>query len=292
MKHWPVLCLLTALFLALSTVAGAASKKPINVFVSVLPLKYFVERIGGEHVDVSVMVPPGRSPATYDPAPRQMATLSNASIYYRIGVPFERSWIKRIADLNPEMRIVNLQEGMNLRTLDNHRHEKSNQAIEEKDPHLWTDPGQVKIMAGKILDTLSEMNPAARDEFAENYRVFLLDLDQLDRFIKERLKDVKQRTFLVFHPSWGYFAEAYDLQQLTIESQGKEPGPRALAQTIEMAKKENIRIIFVQQQFSKKTAETVARAIGGTVVTVDPLAEDYIANMRSTAENFARALKE
>jgi zinc transport system substrate-binding protein len=120
---------------------------------------------------------------------------------------------------------------------------------------------------------------------------FIRDLDDLDRTIRRQLVNVKQRRFLVFHPSWGYFAAAYDLQQIAIEASGKEPGPRALAGIIKQAKDNHISVVFVQQQFSRTTAATIARAIDGRVVAIDPLAEDYLANMRQTAEAFAHSLE-
>jgi zinc transport system substrate-binding protein len=295
--------LLPVLSLTFSTVAGATSPSPVRVFVSVLPLKYFVERVGGEGVEVSVMVGPGRSPATYEPTPRQMAELSRTQVYYRVGVPFEQVWMQRVAELNPKLRIVDLREGIHLRTLPAHHHEDMEEhhgpvdhdhpeaASEEKDPHIWTDPRQVKNMAEQIRQTLTALDPSRGDAFAANCRVFAADLDRLDRFIRDRLAGARQRKFLVFHPAWGYFADAYGLEQVAVEAEGKEPGPQALARIIDQAREEKIRIIFVQQQFSQTTARTVARAIGALVVAVDPLAEDYVANMRLVAGSFARSLE-
>lgn len=295
--------LLPVLILAFSAVAGAAPPAPVKVFVSVLPLKYFVERVGGEGVEVSVMVGPGRSPATYEPTPRQMAELSRAQIYFRVGVPFEQVWMKRLADLNPKLRIIDLRDGIHLRTLPAHHHENLEEHRgpedhdhmepqgEEKDPHIWTDPRLVKIMAEQIRNTLTTLAPSRGDEYAANCRAFIADLDRLDRLIRDRLAGVKQRRFLVFHPAWGYFADAYGLQQVAVEAEGKEPGPQALARIISQAREEQIRVIFVQQQFSQTTAKTVARAIDAKVVAVDPLAEDYLANMRLAAGAFARSLE-
>jgi zinc transport system substrate-binding protein len=285
-----------------SSAKTASGEKPVKVFVSVLPLKYFVDRVGGDAVEVSVMVGPGRSPQTYEPTPRQMAELSRTQIYYRVGVPFEQVWIKRIADLNPHMRIVDLRKGIPLLYSPAHghgeegdHHEVKDQtgaaARKEMDPHIWTNPRLVKIMAAHIRDTLAILAPDRKEEFAANYEAFAADLDRLDRYIRDRLKGVKHRKFLVFHPAWGYFAEAYGLQQVAIEAEGKEPGPRALAQIIDLARKDNIRTIFVQPQFSRTTAETVARAINGRVVAVDPLAEDYMENMRKAADAFVQSLE-
>jgi zinc transport system substrate-binding protein len=264
-------------------------------------LKYFVERVGGQRVNVQVMVGPGRSPATYEPKPKQMAALSRAQLYYRIGVPFETVWMKRVADLNPAMEIVDLRQGLELRSLEHHHHHhaeedhkielKDHEKEAEMDPHLWTDPNLVKQMVERIRTTLTAADPAGAEDYQAGADSFARDLDNLDRTIRQQLMNVKNRRFLVFHPSWGYFAAAYDLQQVAVEEAGKEPGPRALAGIIEQAKNNHISVVFVQQQFSRTTAATIARAIDGRVVAIDPLAEDYLANMRRTAEAFARSLE-
>ena len=146
-------------------------------------------------------------------------------------------------------------------------------------------------MAERIRDTLSAADPAGAETYQANYLAFVRDLEELDRAIRKKLEGVSARRFLVFHPSWGYFAKAYGLEQVAIEAAGKEPGPKALAGIIEQARNENIQVVFVQRQFSQATAATIARAIGGKVVAIDPLAEDYLSNMQRTAEVFASALE-
>jgi zinc transport system substrate-binding protein len=292
---------LTLLF-SLTGGAIAQPTTPLQVFTSVLPLKYFVERVGGQRVAVQVMVGPGRSPATYEPKPRQMAALSRAQLYYRVGVPFETVWMKRVADLNPAMGIVDLRQGLKLLSLEHHHHDaeeedhgelkdhEKDQYTTEMDPHLWTDPNLVKQMTEHIRASLTAADPAGAADYQAGAEAFIRDLDDLDRTIRHKLMNVKERRFLVFHPSWGYFAAAYELQQVAIEAAGKEPGPRGLAGIIEQAKEHNISVVFVQQQFSRTTAATIAQAIDGRVIAIDPLAEDYLANMRRTAEAFAHSL--
>lgn len=290
-----------ALIFSLAGWTNAQPTAPLQVFTSVLPLKYFVERVGGQRVAVQVMVGPGRSPATYEPKPKQMAALSRAQLYYRVGVPFESVWMKRIANLNPAMKIVDLRQGLELRPLEQHHHDaeedhdevelKDPEQTEELDPHLWTDPNLVKQMTERIRATLTAADPAGAADYQTGAEAFIRDLDDLDRAIRQQLAKVKERRFLVFHPSWGYFAAAYDLQQIAVEASGKEPGPRALAGIIQQAKDNHISVVFVQQQFSRTTAATIARAIDGRVVAIDPLAEDYLANMRRTADAFARSLE-
>lgn len=267
--------------------AGAASASaPLPVFVSILPQKYFVERIGGEHVAISVMVGPGQSPATYEPTPRQMAALSRARLYFSIGVAFEDVWMKRILAANPGLRLVPMQRGIALLPLTGPSGEPGG-----KDPHTWTSPLRVKIMTANIRDALIEADPAHRGDYESNYHAFIAELDALDRDIRAILAPAKGKPFMVFHPSWGYFAHDYGLRQIPIEAEGKEPGARSLAQVIDLGKREGVKVIFVQTQFSRRTAETIATAIGARVVGVDPLAENYPRNLLRVAHEFADALK-
>ena len=171
----------------LPALLGMARADGLPVFVSILPQKYFVERVGGEHVAVSVMVGPGQSPATYEPTPNQLARLTRARIYFGIGVEFEDVWMRRITAANPAMRIIDMRGGIPPRA-------------GLSDPHVWTSPPLVKIMAANIRDALSQLDPAHRAAYGANYEAFAADLDRLDRDIRVLLKDVGTRSFMVFHP--------------------------------------------------------------------------------------------
>jgi zinc transport system substrate-binding protein len=284
---------LLPVFVVLYPTSGLASDAPMEVFVSVLPQKYFVERVGGERVVVSVMVGPGQSPATYEPTPRQLSHLSKARLYFRIGVAFEDVWMDRISAANPQMKIIDTRRGITLRDMESVGRKRSASArVGIKDPHVWTNPLLVKIMAEHIRDALMESDPAHRADYEKNYATFAADLERLDKWIRDLFQAVSSRSFMVFHPSWGYFADAYGLKQIPIESAGKEPGARTLSALIKRGRKAQVKVIFVQQQFSRRTAETVAQAIGARVVMVDPLAENYLDNLRHVAQSFAEAMKE
>lgn len=301
MIRWTLVLITLLSIFPMATTVHAIEKgdRQVQVFVSVLPLKYFVERVGGPHVITEVMVGPGQSPATYEPAPRQMSRLGQADLYFRVGVPFERVWMPRLADLNHRMRIVDLRDGVDVRRLEEHHHDDDHEAKaavashheNNRDPHIWTSPIAARIMADHIRATLTSFDPLHAQDYQAGYASLAADLARLDTELHNRLARVTHRKFLVFHPSWGYFADAYGLQQIAIEAEGKEPGPRALAGIITMARQENIRVIFVQQQFSRATATTVARAIGGKVVAIDPLAENYIENLRKAADAFFTVLE-
>jgi zinc transport system substrate-binding protein len=276
----PLLALTMTLALFLLTAPSLAEGLP--VFVSVLPQKYLAERVAGERVAVSVMVGPGQSPATYEPTPRQMARLAAARIYFRIGVPFEGVWADRLAAANPSMKIIDTGQGIGAGGQDGR---------DDKDPHLWTSPLTALQIARTMKDALVAADPEHRTEFESGFNRLAADLQGLDREIRELLGGLEKRKFMVFHPSWGHFADAYGLEQVAIERGGREPGARWLADLIDMARREGIRVIFVQEQFSRRNAEAVARAVAGRVVSVDPLAEDYIDNLRLTAEQFAEAMR-
>ena len=266
--------------------------EPIPVFVSILPQKYFVERIGGEQVKVEVMVDPGESPATFNPNPKKMSLLSQAKLYFSIGVPFETIWIDRIQSIHSNLQFVPLHDEAHDKsgTDQGHGH-PSRHSHGSSDPHVWTSPAKVKLMAKKIKETLVRAEPQKEKYFEANLRAFHNDLDALDRDIREILARSDNHRFLVFHPAWSYFAEDYGLEQISIEDGGKEPGARTLLKIIEKGKKLGIKVIFVQKQFSLSIAKKIAKMIGATVREMDPLAEDYLENMRLTATAISGALQ-
>ena len=287
----PLRALAACLWLLAAASVSAGEKVP--VFVSILPQKYFVERIGGDQVEVSALVGPGQSPETYEPTPQQMAALHRTRLFFRIGAPFEQAWMDRVQRGNPALRVIDNRDDILLRELESagesHDTEHDHSHTQGKDPHIWTSPPLVKQMAAQIRDALITEAPEHRTAFESNHAVFAAELDALDREIRDRLASLQHRRFMVFHPAWGYFADSYDLQQIPIEAAGKTPGPRTLANLIEAAKNEGVRVIFVQAQFSDRAARAVAQAIGGRVEAIDPLAYDFPANLRHVANLIAEA---
>jgi zinc transport system substrate-binding protein len=188
------------------------------------------------------------------------------------------------------MRIVDLRRGIAMRQVDRPWETPASPGG-LADPHVWTSPPLVKIIAATVRDTLSELDPAHRAEYGTNYEAFAADLDRLDRDIRVLLQTVPTRTFMVFHPAWGYFADTYRLKQIPIETGGKEPGARTLARVIDTGRREGVKVIFVQAQFSRRAAETIAQDLGARVVAVDPLSEDYLDNLRRVARQFAEAMQ-
>ncbi|SEM04614.1 zinc transport system substrate-binding protein [Syntrophus gentianae] len=278
---------------------GEMGKTKVPVFVSIVPQAYFLERIGGKHVDVNVLIGKGQSPHSYEPTPKQMAKLAAAKAYFCIGVTSEKGILRKIRQSHRNLLIVETQRGIVYRYLDGHDHDhgemhgKRHSAVGEKepDPHIWMDPKLVKIQARNIQAALERLDPAHKGEYSENLRVFQQDLDRVNGRIARSLAPFRGSSMYVFHPAFGYFADAYGLKQVAIEIEGKEPSARQLAELIDRAKKERVKVMFVQPQFSRKGAEAVAKAIGGVVVPIDPLARDYLANLDRVAAAVEQGLR-
>lgn len=269
----------------------AMGGEPLSVYVSILPQKYLVQRVGGDHVRVSVMVGPGQSPATFEPRPRQMAGLARARLYYRIGVPFESVWMDRIRAANPRMSILDARDGIRLRPIDSAGgagdHGHAGDGRPRDDPHIWLSPALVKIMAARLRDRLIELDPGHEADYRANTRAFIDDLSRLQQRIRQRLAGLKNRSFMVFHPSWGYFADEFGLRQIPIESEGKAPGASTLARLMDQARRQRVGMIFVQPQFGQTQARALAQSVGARLVTIDSLAEDYIDNLQRVAAAIA-----
>ncbi|MEF2229621.1 MAG: zinc ABC transporter substrate-binding protein [Pseudodesulfovibrio sp.] len=322
-----------ALFLFLLIAGKAAAADKVSVFVSIVPEQYFLEKIGGDRVDVSVMVMPGASPATYEPSPRQMAGLTKARAYFAMDVPFEATWLDRIRSANPDMAVVRVDEGIRKMPMARHSHGHDGPPPDHDggmpghgpepdhgsmppdhghaaapghgpepdhdhehgvlDPHIWLSPRLVKVMAVNICQGLSAVDPAGKTRYEANLAAFERELDDLDRRIGAELALLPgdKRAFMVFHPSWGYFAHDYGLQQVPIESEGKEPSPGDLARIVTLGKERRIPVVFVQPQFSERSAKVIASEMGARVVPLDPLAADWQANLLRVAGAFKQALE-
>ncbi len=263
----------------------------LNVVVSVLPQKTFVEIIGAEKIDVNLMVKPGNSPHSYEPKPSQMKYISNANIYFTIGVEFEKAWLPRFANQNQNMKIVNLSDGILKTTMVKHEHShehEHNNETQSKDPHIWTSPQNVKIIALNIYKTLVKEDSKNQNYYKSNYDKFINIINNTDKKIKNILKDVpKNSKFMVFHPAWGYFAQQYNLIQLPIEVEGKEPKPKAITKLIKEAKQQKVKAVFTAPEFSQEIAHQIANELGVLVIQVSPLNPKWSQNLQNLAKAIA-----
>ena len=261
----------------------------LNVIVSILPEKYFVEQIAKDHARVTVMVPPGSSPHSYEPKASQMRAINDADLYFAIGVEFEGAWLPRFRSQNPKLTIVDLSKAVKkIPMAPEHAHQdKEHQSEEEHDleghgldPHIWLSVRNVEKMAPLIEKALESKDPEHAAEYRKNLAAFEKSLQALDRKISGILTRVpKGSAFMVFHPSWGYFARDYGLRQLPVEVEGKAPKPRQLMHLIDAAKREKIRAIFVQPEFSDKSARLLAQELGIPVLKLSPLTGDWNGNL-------------
>lgn len=276
----------------------------LEIVVSILPQKAFVEAVGGNFVNVKELIPPGGSPATYEPKPGDLVKIEKADIYFKIGhIPFEKSHTSKFADLNPNMKIVDTSKNVQLRYFgkaEEHKHEheehsskkqEEEEQLKRIDPHIWLSPIQVKKQVDIIWETLSQEDPQNAQNYQRNAEKFKKQLEDLHRELNEKFRELKTDKLMVFHPAWGYFADEYNLKQIAIEHDGKEPTAKQLKIIIDLAKEENIKVIFVQAQFNKEIAQSIAEQIGATVIPIDPLSEDYLNNLKTVAIQIAESLK-
>ncbi|MGM0770444.1 MAG: metal ABC transporter solute-binding protein, Zn/Mn family [Halobacteriota archaeon] len=271
----------------------------IVVAVSILPQQEFVEKIAGNKVNVVVLIPPGASPATHEPTAGQLREVADAKAYFTVGsgLPFEKVWLDKIKTVNNEMFIVDCSEGIKI--IEIHGEEEENHEVEPAeneehdhegvDPHIWTTPINAKIMVENTYLGLVRIDPDNKETYLHNKEAYLKELDEVDSRIRETLGE-EGGSFMTYHPSWNYFATEYGLDMITIEEEGKEPSPKDMQRLIDEAKEKNISVIFVQAQFSTQSAKAIADAIGGEVVTVDPLAKDYINNLDTIARAFSQGM--
>lgn len=278
-KVLPVLILLIAVFGngCIDQSGQQIDNERTVIIVSILPQADFVEHVGGDNIEVIVMIPPGANPATYEPTASQLKSVSSASMYVKVGsgLPFEEVWLDNIGSVNPDMLMVDTSKGVDLIP---------------GDPHIWLSPRSAVVQVENIYSGLVRVDSENSEYYYQNKEQYISDLEVLDHDINESLSGFEGRNFMVFHPSWGYFARDYDLTMIAVEIEGKEPSAGDMAHLIETTKENNIKFIFVQPQFSTKSAEVIAKEIGGSVVAADPLPQDYITNLRTISNTFAQGL--
>ncbi|MCD6561400.1 MAG: zinc ABC transporter substrate-binding protein [Deltaproteobacteria bacterium] len=287
------------LFLALFVFQVVQAGEPCQVTVSILPQKFFVNKIAGDLVKVSVMVAPGSNPATYEPRPTQMKALIHSKIYFAVGAPFEKAWLNKIIKVSPGIQVVHTDQNIRKRRMDSNYLDITAQVKKQEtceqdtglDPHIWLSPPLVKIQGGIIKAALITIDPANKETYEHNFKIFQTEVDMLDSNIRKIFESRSAGAeFIVFHPCWGYFADAYGIKQVPIEVEGKEPSATKMAAFINYARSKKIRFILIQPQFPTKDAETIAKETGAQIVVADPLAEDWLKNLSEVAVKINRAL--
>ena len=258
----------------------------VRVFVSIPPQAYFVERIGGSDVRVEVLVGAGRDPHTFEPTLKQMTRLSRAQVLFRAGMPFEKGLMGKLKSIGEGLTVIDVRERIDLAPAEEHghRHQEDHHHEGETDPHFWLSPRLAGVMARTMCEGLCKADIARAEDYRKNLESVLSELGELDGWISAMLAPVKGKTLHVFHPAFGYFAQAYGLKQKALESEGKAPSLREIERWTAEAGTKGRRVIFVRKGFVRKSARTIAAQIGAQLVELDPLARDYIGNLQAMAE--------
>jgi zinc transport system substrate-binding protein len=257
------------------------ASKP-TVLVSIAPYKYFVDHIGNGLVDTLLFVPPGASPHTFEPTAKKIIDMSKASLWFQMGEPFEAQAIQALKVHNPKLKVYDLRDHVPL-ICDGPGTCSHNAA----DPHIWLSPKLAKIQAKTIADALILQIPEKKEAIEKNLAALILELDTLNSKIVDIMKGAKKKSILVSHPAYGYFAKDYGLTQLSIESEGREPSPKKVYEIIKRAKEIGLKTVFAQTQHNMLGAQRIATELGGKVVILDPLSENYTENMTHIAQAFA-----
>jgi len=282
-------------------------KKQITAAVSIVPQGTFVEKVAGDLVEVVTMIPPGNNPENYQPKPRDMVALSHASVYFTIGVPAEEAGLLESAgDLNEKMEFVHLARIVDdiypyieyskndFLHEDEEEHEDEyedeDHDHEGRDSHIWMSPKRTIVMVEAIRDNLSRLDPENSDVYQKNAADYIAEIQKVDQSIKETMDSLDFKTFLIYHPSLGYFADDYGLEMIAIEEEGKEATAQRIKNIIDFANENNIKVVFYQQEHDKNQAETIAEEIGGEVVEIAPLSAGYLENLKNMEEAFVKVL--
>lgn len=262
------------------------TENKINVAVSIVPQETFVRVVGGDKVDVTTMIPPGKSPENFAPTPDIMEKFSEANIYFTVGVPTERaSILPKVGEFNKDVKIVDMADEVS-KVYGERKFESG-----DRDPHIWLSPKRAKVMVQIIAKELSTVDPSNEDFYESNAEKYISELDEVDAEIKNSLSSLKEKTFICYHPAFGYFAEDYGLQMIALENEGKEATIEDFQKTIDFAKKEGIKVIFYQAEIDSKQSKTLASEIGGKAEMIEPLSPEYIDNLKIMAETFKKAME-
>ncbi len=257
------------------------------ITVSIEPFRFFVSAVAGKDYEINVIVPPGASPATYEPSPAVIKSVSDSKMMIIDGyLGFEMAWMDRILGLNKDISLLQLAGSQDLISAGSHRHGDITHYT-GVDPHFWISPARAKLIASDIRNFLIENMPGDSVLFNNNYLKLDSLITETDRYVREILPDSLNLSFMIFHPSLSYFALDYGLEQIAVEAEGKEPSPSELKKFIDTGREKNIRAVFVQREFDRKNAETIAKEIGAITVVIDPLSNDWVGAVREIAERIA-----
>lgn len=262
------------------------SNNKVTVAVSIVPEETFVKAVGGDLVNIVTLIPPGKSPENSQPSPELLQKFSDAKTYFTIGVPTEKdSILPKVKSINKDIRLVDLFHEVN------NVYPARKFGPESYDPHIWLSPKRVKIMVNSIEKELSSIDPKHKNIYENNAKKYITQINKLDNDIKNIFNKKNTKTFIVYHPAFGYLADDYKLNMVSLEKEGKKASPKDMQQLIDLAKKENINTIFYEEEIDSKQSKAFAESINGTAQKLSPLASNYIENLKSMAKSIANTLK-
>ncbi|MDP3915713.1 MAG: zinc ABC transporter substrate-binding protein [Bacteroidota bacterium] len=261
------------------------------VTVSILPQKYFVNQIAGDLLQVNVLVPPGSSPHNYSILPSQMKDMAKSKVWLQIGLlTFEDALKDKLADINKALSIVNCSAGIDPiagSECEEEGNDHEHAHHEAYDPHIWLAPAESKIIALNTFNALKAGFPQHVAVFEANYGQFIAKIDSVSTLIEQKLASLTNRNILIFHPTLGYYARQFGLQQTALELDGKEPSPKHMKGIVDLARERNIRVIFIQKEFDVENAQQLARELNGEVVIIDPLDYDWEKQLQDITDKIA-----
>ncbi len=262
----------------------------ITVAVSLQPYATLVKMLGGDRVNVVTLLPPGADPHNFEPKPAVIKAFSVAQVYFTDGSGLDKTWMPRFLGANKNVQVIDVSKGIEWMKLEHEEHGAHGHHHEEMDPHIWTSPTRMRFLAQNIFQELKKLDPKYVIDYVNRASMVQDELALVERQLNEAVISMPKdrRSFIVFHPTYGYLAKDFKLKQYTIEVNGKEPKPRDLANLVKVGRKNGVKTVFVQPQFSKRAAETIAKELGAVVVETDPLSADFIGN----TQKFIKAIKE
>ena len=288
MKHY-IYILFTVFFISLNSCNTPQQNEKETLSVSIEPQKYFLEAIVGDKFQVNCVISSGTNPETFDPAPLQMLTLNKSKIYFKVGhLNFEDVWINKVKDNNPSLSIVDCSKGIHIieHAHCEHEHEKGH-GHTGSDPHIWSSPHTAAIMAKNMYDAVIALDPENKEIYTQNLNTLMLKFSETDSIIRSYLKNTPDKSFFIYHPALSYFSEEYGLNQFSIEQEGKSPTPSQLKQLIDFARQNNVKVVFIQEEYDQKNAETIAKEIDAKVVSINLLSYHWSDEMIRIAKSLS-----
>lgn len=284
-----IVILIAALFVMIACTTNSSSEKDV-LTVTIEPQRFFLEQLVGDKYKVNTLIPVGVSPETYEPAPRTMMELGKSRVYFKVGfVGFENVWTKNLKSNNPETEIVDCSIGIEL-LRDTHGHQHGyvdpleNPHFVNADPHIWSSTRNAITFSKNMLDALVKLNPEDASFFKQNYQNLVERIEKTDELITDYLQHITSRNFIIYHPALSYFARDYNLEQYSVEFEGKSPSPSQIKELIDLAKEKQIKAVFIQQEFDVKNTEVIARELGAKPHVINPLSYEWDAELIRIAQ--------